>query len=287
MYPPAGRQQNPLSISSQLRTTSTFFEDPATGTTRRVDRGAVVWESTCLANATENLAKGQDQLEDIVKPAEPGPEKALARLPYFVEWRPCLWVPAVRWLIGDPARFKDKKVLEVGCRSGRMSCLFGMLGAQVLGVDLPGVSLEPARQEAALAGVSNRVRFLNHGADMGTLLDDEFDFVFTKSALVMIPELAEFLAAIAPMMRADGELLAAENLAGGRLLQFVRRVIADRRRAGFLNRFHGVNATFLATLGRMFEVVGQRRFYGLVTALRARPRTITSAIVTDNIRSQD
>ena len=106
-------------------------------------------------------------LEDIVKPIDPMHAKALACLPYFVEWRPRLWVPAVRWLLGDPARFQGKKVLEMGCGSGRMSCLFGWLGAQVLGVDLPGVSLEQARREAERLGVGERVRFLNCSADPG------------------------------------------------------------------------------------------------------------------------
>src|SRR5437763_8245269 len=73
---------------------------------------------------------------------EPTHASVLARLPYFVDWRPRLWVPTVRWLLGDPARFQGKTVLEFGCRSGRMSCLFGLLGAQVLGVELPDVSLE-------------------------------------------------------------------------------------------------------------------------------------------------
>ena len=41
-----------------------------------------------------------------------------------------------------------KKVLELGCRTGRMSSLFGLLGAEVVGVDLPNVCLKAAQREA-------------------------------------------------------------------------------------------------------------------------------------------
>jgi SAM-dependent methyltransferase len=196
---------------------------------------------------------------------------ALARLPHFVDWRPRLWAPPVRWLLGDPARFRGRRVLEVGCRTGRMSCLFGLLGAEVLGVDLPDVSLEAARQEAADAGVGDRVRFLHYNGDPAVLAEGDFDFVFTKSVLVMIPNLRPFLAALAPKLKAGGELLAAENLAGGRTMQLLRRLIVHRRRGpSFLQRFHGVDAPFVAALRESFDIVEQRNFFWLVAALRAR-----------------
>jgi len=211
-------------------------------------------------------------MKTAVPTVEPAVRDVLAQLPYFVDWRPRLWAPAVRWLLGDPARFRGKRVLDVGSRTGRMACLFGLLGAEVLGVDLTGVSLDRARQEADRWGVGDRVRFLNYGGDPAALPEGDFDFVFTKSVLVMIGELEKFFAALVPKMAAGGELLAAENLAGGRLLHFLRRVVIHRRRTNFLARFHGVDDAFLAALGRSFEVVGRRRFAWLVVALRARRR---------------
>src|SRR5205823_324220 len=111
---------------------------------------------------------------------------------------------------------------------------------------------------------------LSYRGDPRLLGAGEFDFVFSKSVLVMIADPREFLATLAPVMRRDGELIAAENLAGGRLLNWVRRVRAWQRNTSFLNRFHGVNADFLATLETSFDVIGQKRIYGLVAALRAR-----------------
>ncbi len=203
--------------------------------------------------------------------AEPDAASALAQLPYFVHWRPRLWVPPVRRLLGDPARFRGKRVLDVGCRTGRMSCLFGLLGAEVLGVDLPGVSLEPARQQAADFGVCDQVQFANYNGDPATLTEGDFDFVFTKSVLVMIPELRRFLTALAPKLKPSGELLAAENLASGWVMHLLRRLIIHRHRdASFMDGVHCVDAQFLVTLNEAFAIVDRRNFAWLVTAIRAR-----------------
>jgi SAM-dependent methyltransferase len=196
----------------------------------------------------------------------------MANLSYFVDWRPWLWVPAVCWLLSDPARFRDKKVLDMGTRSGRMACLFGLLGARVLGVDLPAVPLDGARREAARWGVSDQVRFLSYSGDPASLPEGDFDFVFTKSVLVMIPVLSPVLGGLSAVLRRGGELLAAENLAGGPLLNFLRRTVMRPWRSPFAHRFHGVDASFHAVLGQSFEIVGEKRYWGIVSAIRARVR---------------
>ena len=83
-------------------------------------------------------------------------------LGYFVQWHRRLWIPAVTFLIDDPRRFAGKRLLEIGCGDGRMSCLFALLGATVIGVDMPGVSLAAAQEEAARWGVQARTTFLTY-----------------------------------------------------------------------------------------------------------------------------
>jgi 2-polyprenyl-3-methyl-5-hydroxy-6-metoxy-1,4-benzoquinol methylase len=200
-------------------------------------------------------------------------DNPLDRLHYFVDWRPRLWAPAVRWLLGDPERFRGKRVLEVGARTGRMSSLFGLLGAEVLGVDLPGVCLKGARREAESAGVGDRVRFLNYSGDPDALPEGDFDFVFSKSVMVMLPDLRAFLMALSSRMKPDGEMLIAENLEGGLLMQLVRRLFVHRRREkSFLENFHGVDAAFVATVGSVMEISEQKNFFRLVAAIRAHKR---------------
>jgi SAM-dependent methyltransferase len=204
--------------------------------------------------------------------AEPARVNPLDRLPYFVNWRPRLWAPAIRWLLGDPARFHGKKVLEIGCRDGRMSSLFGLLGADVLGVDLPCVCLEPAQREAESVGVSERVRFLNYSGDPASLEEDDFDFVFSKSTLVMMSDIRPVVTALPGKLKPGGELLLAENFAGGWLMQMIRRVVHRRRGKELLDRIHGVDAAFLATIESAFEITEQKNFFRLVAAIRARKR---------------
>ena len=203
---------------------------------------------------------------------ELGCDNPLDRLPYFVDWRPRLWTPPVRWLVGDPLRFRGKKVLEIGCRSGRMSSFFGLLGANVLGVDLPNVCLDSARREAACAGVSERVRFLNYKGDPATIPESDFDFVFAKSTLVMIADIEPIIKPLAAKLKPTGELLLAENVAGGRWMKMIRRLVHWRRGKELLDRIHGVDAAFLATLEASFEITGKQSYFGLVAALRARPK---------------
>jgi len=196
-------------------------------------------------------------------------EDVKANMPYFVEWRPALWTPAVRWLIDDPKRFAGKSVLDLGCRYGRMSCFFGLLGATVTGVELEGVSLEKAWAEADRWHLGHRVQFLNYDGNPLNIPGDGYDFIFTKSVLVVVPELDTFLVALSHKLNSGGELMMAENLAGGAFLNFLRRVIIHRRWRDLEDNFHGIDAAFLDTVGQVFDISAFRTYYGLVGTIRA------------------
>lgn len=192
---------------------------------------------------------------------------------YFVEWRSLLWTPPVRWLLSNPERFAGKTVLELGCASGRMSCLFGLLGARVTGVDLNQASLHKASQEVQRWGLADRVSLFRYNGNPANLPGDSYDFVFTKSVLVLIPDLESFLAELAQKMTVGGELLAVENLPLGILLHDSKRFIYNIL---FKHRLHwvaferkGVNAHFLRAFDRHFSSVTIYRRLGLVAAIRA------------------
>jgi SAM-dependent methyltransferase len=196
-----------------------------------------------------------------------------AKLSYFVEWRPALWTPAVRWLIGAPERFRGKRVLDLGCRYGRMSCLFGLLGADVTGVELEDVSLERARQEAIHWNVAHRVQFVQYNGDPLNIPGFDYDFVFTKSVLVIVPQLSQFLVALADRLKPGGELMMAENFAGSRELAWLRRVLIHRLWSGFDDQFHGVDSDFLATVAQTFDIVAWKCYFGLVASISARKKS--------------
>lgn len=198
------------------------------------------------------------------------PEDAVARLEEFVDWRPRLWAPAVRWLLGDPTRFAGRTVLDLGCRYGKMSCFFGLLGARVLGVDTDAAAIPRAEAERDRHGLT-RVDFEHYDGDPASL-ERHFDFVFTKSVLVVVPDLDRVLRGIAASLSPEGQLLAAENAAGGRLLDLARRHLVHREWRGVAHKLHGVDEAFFASFPQTLDVTEQRTFWHLVTAFRAHPR---------------
>jgi 2-polyprenyl-3-methyl-5-hydroxy-6-metoxy-1,4-benzoquinol methylase len=188
-------------------------------------------------------------------------------LDYFLEWRPYLWKPAVRWLIQDPARFINKRVLDLGCNSGKMSCYFGLLGASVTGIDLPHVDMEPARKEALKWNLRGNVEFLNYKGDPSMLEKQGYDFIFTKSVLVIIPQLSLFLTKLIQALAVGGELISAEN---NQTIPMVNKamlvLLKHERRKG---RFRGIDRAFLTDVEMVFGNQESKSFWGLVTAIRA------------------
>lgn len=194
-------------------------------------------------------------------------------LNYFVEWRPALWAPAVRWLVSDPTRFEGRRVLELGCRNGRMSCLFALLGAQVTGMELPSYSLDNARQEAQRWGIFERIKFTQYSGAPQAIPAGPFDFVFTKSVLVVVPELQAYMEALSQRVGPSGELLLAENLSGSWLIKFIRRSVIRQhwgKNKRIHQRFHGVNQEFLEIVRHFFCNISMRSYWGVVAAIRAR-----------------
>src|SRR5262245_21639805 len=57
-------------------------------------------------------------------------------------------------------RWRDKRVLEVGCGIGTESIRFARVGAHVTAVDLSPESLRIAEKRAKVIGVAHRIRFV-------------------------------------------------------------------------------------------------------------------------------
>ncbi len=189
-------------------------------------------------------------------------------LDYFLEWHPRLWRPAICWLIGHADRFSGKRILELGCRSGKMACYFGLLGAAVTGVDLRGVNMDPANREAQKWNVQDRVNFRNYDGDPRNIERNEYDFVFTKSVLVIIPSLGEFLDGLMGSMKIGGELISAENMQTGPIMEKAIALYTGSRLREKAS-FHGVDRNFLKKVQNVFGKVESKDYYRLVAAIRA------------------
>ena len=112
-------------------------------------------------------------------------------------------------ILGDDLR--GRRLLDVGYGHGQMSCLFALLGAQVVAVDTHDVARDEAVSEAKRWGVSNRIEFAVYSGDPNDIKQTQFDVTFTKSVLLLIPKLEVFLRALSMKLSANGEVIFIEN----------------------------------------------------------------------------
>lgn len=198
-------------------------------------------------------------------------------LDYFVEWHTWLWRPAVQAVLGDPYRFVGKRVLELGCARGRMSCLFALLGANVTGVELFGKSLETPAREVQKWQLEDKITLQHYDGNPDHLPEGPYDFVFCKSVLVIVPDLPCFLTRLTHKMSPQGELLAVENMQRGTWLRairirFNRFINTGKWGKNPYSRFQGVTPDFLNTLQQLFNITHYQESYKLVAAIQAQRR---------------
>jgi len=149
-----------------------------------------------------------------------------------------------------------------------MSCFFGLKGASVVGVDTQSAVLARARDEAKRWNLGESVDFRCYGGDPHDLPGTRYDFVFTKSVLVVVPRLPDFLAEIKRRLAPGGELLMVENARSNWATGFARKIV-HRGCQDFDTVFHGVDSAFIEEVRGYFPSVSVRRFLGLVVAIRA------------------
>src|SRR5712692_2987408 len=92
-------------------------------------------------------------------------------------------------------RWRNKKVLEIGCGIGTDTVNFARHGALVTAVDLSDHSLEVARRRAAVFGLQDRIRFIHANAEdlLQALPDETYDLVFSFGVIHHTPHPARVL----------------------------------------------------------------------------------------------
>lgn len=177
----------------------------------------------------------------------------LSHLDYFTEWGGSAWERLVRIGLVDylGSDLEGKRILEIGARFGRMSCLFGLLGATVTGIDIHEECLEIACAEARRLGVDSQVQFAKYSGDLG-VITQKFDIAFSKSVLVVVPDMTALLSKTAQLLNKDGRVVFIENGRGGRFLRIARKLRHygrwDFSRASFITPHH------IDTLKSIFEI---------------------------------
>lgn len=106
------------------------------------------------------------------------------------------------------ARWKGKRVLEVGCGIGTDTLNFARAGAQVTAVDLSTESLALAKRRADVFGFKDKVRFFQADAERlaDTVPVERYDLVYSFGVIHHTPHPARAAAEIRKYMGPDSEL---------------------------------------------------------------------------------
>lgn len=101
--------------------------------------------------------------------------------------------------------FKNKKILDMGCGSGRFSIALATLGArQVIGIDLGKNGLKIGRKNAKINKIEN-VKFVEGSVLALPFKDNEFDFIFCKGVLHHTGDLKKGISEFFRVMKKNGK----------------------------------------------------------------------------------
>lgn len=172
----------------------------------------------------------------------------------FVEWGGPVWSGQVQRGLDWLADVTGLRILEIGTRYGGMATQFALRGASVTALDISSEAFEAARESSERHGVGAHVTYEVYSGDPHDL-PSGYDVVFSKSTLVLMPDLDAAFAGIAASLVDGGRLLAVENARGPLPIHVARMV---RRRS---LRPHGANyftRRSVASLRRHFSVELER-----------------------------
>ena len=149
------------------------------------------------------------------------------KLPYFMEWGSRKWQEfmkiAIDQFIGRD--LSGMKVMDFGSRSGKMACFFALLGAEVIAVDIVDGFCERVKLEAQRWHVAERVHPIKFdGKNFNFLPKESIDIIFTKSVLVVVPDLESVLKNFNSLLKKNGKFVFLENGKGPFIFSFLRRL---------------------------------------------------------------
>lgn len=189
-------------------------------------------------------------------------KKVLANLDYFTEWGGSGWENLCRHTVHHIGNLKGKTVLEIGPRFGKMSILFAILGARVVGVETNSESIVVAEREAKKWKVQDRVSFFHYNGDLDNVALGEmnFDIIFTKSVLVLLgSKFLDYLKKLNQRLKPGGECIFLENRYGGPIFSLLRMLRPSSR--AFYKRVDYLTPNHLQLIRQVFPHVEVQKTY--------------------------
>jgi ubiquinone/menaquinone biosynthesis C-methylase UbiE len=143
--------------------------------------------------------------------------------------------------IHEYERFKDKKVLDVGCGNGYVSSLFAKEGAHAHGIDITPTGIELCQKRFQIMGLSGN--FLVANAEELPFQDNTFDCVTSMGVLHHVPNTEKAVQEIFRVLKPGGRLIVMfyhKNSALYRIHFTLRSLFEKKTRQQLVNDFDGV-----------------------------------------------
>jgi SAM-dependent methyltransferase len=190
-------------------------------------------------------------------------EDLLRNISEFAEWGGRPWALLCRHAFLKLGRLENKRVLEIGCRFGKMTSLFALLGANVTALETNASAIPRAEEEARSRGVSAKISFFHYDGDLShcdALNGQQFDIVFSKSVLVLLGDaLPGFLRGLDGLLAPGGRCILLENAHGGKIFTAMRWLRFRRwrhpSRIVYFTPYH------IALISQVFKIEELRRRY--------------------------
>lgn len=111
---------------------------------------------------------------------------------------------------------RGRSVLDIGCGSGGVTLALAERhgAAEAVGFDVEAPVVERAKERAQAKGLSDRVRFVQAPPGPLPFPDESFDVVFSKDALVHVPDKEALFSEIFRVLRPGGAFAASDWLIG-------------------------------------------------------------------------
>jgi len=106
----------------------------------------------------------------------------------------------------DFTQAKAKKMLEIGCGTGVLTCRFARAGADVTAIDITETAVSMARRNAEFQGLSVEVRHAD--AEHLDIADNTFDYIFSWGVLHHTNDMNQAFREVSRILKPGGRGLA-------------------------------------------------------------------------------
>jgi len=130
-----------------------------------------------------------------------------------------------KWL---KTNVQGKKVLDYCCGIGNTAIQAATYGADVIGIDISGVSIETCKARAVETNLQDRTDFYVMDAENTDFDNDTFDVIICNGVLHHL-ELQSAYRELARVLKPDGKIICIEALANNPIIHWYRRRTPDLR----------------------------------------------------------